>query len=162
MGLIEKICQVLNSNVLDKNLITIPEKGADNIDILEEEKKLPRSLSPFHKKLLSKWNGIDLEVIRFYGVGNSPGIHGSLIENQYTISNTIEMGIVVGSDPAGFIYIEDKDYKIHMLDIDGGNCEIVASSLDDLIVNFIFGVRAKEFGGDEWFCELMHNKIIEQ
>lgn len=160
MNVINKIEDVLISEILNKNLTVVPNKGASIEDIQQEEKLLNKEISQQYKNLLKKWNGIDLEVISFYGCNEPENTLECLRNNQELLPSTIPKGIIIGSDPAGFIYIEDESGKIFLLDTDGGEISEIASSIEDLICNYVFGKKAKEFGGEEWEQELRDNKLI--
>lgn len=160
MNTLNKIKNILISKVLSKNLIVIPNKGASIEDIQKEEKILNKKISQQYKNLLKKWNGIDLEVISFYGCGKPEDTLECLQNNQELLPSSIKGGMVIGSDPMGFIYIENEEGKIYSLDTDGGEILEVASSLEDFICNYLFGKRAKEFGGEEWEQELKDNNLI--
>ena len=160
MNIINKIEDVLISGILNKNLTVVPNKGASIEEINKEEKSLSRVFSQQHRNLLKKWNGIDLEVISFYGCNEPEDTLECLRNNQELLPSAISKRIIIGSDPAGFIYIEDESGKFFLLDTDGGEIAEIASSIEDLICNYVFGKRAKEFGGEEWEQELRDNKLI--
>ncbi len=158
--MINKIEQVLNSKLLSKGLTVVPSSGASKEEMTKEERFLKRSLSEQYKNLLNKWNGIDLDVIRLYGCNEPDDTLDCLRNNQELLPPSIKGGIVIGSDPMGFMYIENINGIIYSLDTDGGEILKVASSLEDLICNYLFGNRAQEFGGEEWVEELKVNGII--
>lgn len=160
MNFIAILQKVIDSNVLIKELTVVPQNGASNEEIIKEEPFLSRSLSVQHKELLKKWNGINLDVIRFYGCGLEKAGIGSLRNSQKLTPSIIQKGIIIGSDPAGFIYIEDEKGSIYSLDTDGGEVLRIASSLEDFICNYLFGKRAKDFGGESWEEELRENGLI--
>lgn len=159
MNFLIKVENVLSSNLLINELTFIPQLGAALEQIVNEEKFMIRPLSEQHKELLKKWNGINLDVIQFFGCDTSQS-DAELKNNQELLPREIKKGIIIASDPSGFLYIEDEEGKIFLLDTDGGQISIIASSLEDLICNYIFGNRAEEFGGKEWKRELEENKII--
>jgi len=160
MNFLKKIKIVLHSNLLIKELTVIPRKGASLDEIEEEENFTIRPLSPQHRELLQTWNGIDLDVIRFYGCGEMEHTLKSLRDQQIFLPGAIQKGIIIGSDPSGFLYIEDEKGSISYFDVDGGEILKIAFSLDDFICNYLFGTRAKEFGGEEWEMELKEHNII--
>jgi hypothetical protein len=68
--------------------------------------------------------------------------------------------IAIGSDAAGFIYLQSEEGRIFSFDTDGGTCGELAKSLDDLIDRVVFGPDAASFGGDRWLTELRSVGIV--
>ena len=153
MSAVEVIAKVLDSGVLMPSLLYVPAEGASAEMIAEEERALGRRLSPKHQAVLRRWNGINLEVLRMYGCGDTPPQVGRLSENQGLDAWRV-VGTAVGSDPAGFLYVEDDVGNILSLDHDGGAIKKVAADLDDFFGRFVFGEDAHLFGGDDWKEEL--------
>lgn len=160
MNFLKKIDLVLDSSLLFKELISIPKKGAEDQSIIEEEAYLSRRLLPAHKMLLKKWNGLNLDIIRFYGCGSTKEDIGCLRDNQKQLSGEFNNSIVVASDPSGFEYIEDQDGVIYVFDTDGGSFEKVTTTLEELIEDYIFGCNSYKFGGHEWCRELKEHHIL--
>ena len=149
---IETIDAVLASGVLNGNLVVLPPNGATSEELAAAEQELGRPLSDTHRAILRRWNGIDLDVIRLYGVGVVvPGIR-PLVAAQLNWETL--PGLVIGSDPAGFVYLEGADGQALVYDTDGGGVKAVASDLDELFSRYVFGCNAATFGGAEWLAEL--------
>lgn len=160
MGIIEKIQMVIDSSLLSRSLVYVPNFGASDAMLEDAERVLGRKLSLFHRELLKKWNGLDLDIIRFYGCGCNPGPHGSLAENQFELPEVFSSGLVIGSDPAGFLYVEDETGQIFMIDSEGGEISYLATSLNEFICSYVFGERGHEFAGEGWLTELEHNNLL--
>ena len=47
-----------------------------------------------------------------------------------------------------------------MLDTDGGDLKQVASDIADLLTGYVFGVRARDFAGEDWARELKDAGLI--
>jgi hypothetical protein len=149
MGAVQVITRALESGVLSPNLLYVPAGGASPEMIREEEGALRRPLSRQHKEVLTRWNGINLDVLTLYGCGVTPRQIGRLSAYQRLDPWLVE-GIAFGSDPAGFIYVEEDAGNILCLDHDGGEIERVAANLNDFFGRYVFGEDAHLFGGDEW------------
>jgi hypothetical protein len=101
---------------------------------------------------LAQWNGLDLEVLRLYGVAPvPPGIRELVVEQRHWEGLP---GLVVGSDPAGFLYLEGSDGKVFVYDTDGGDVKLLCAGLDELFTVHVFGREAEAFGGTEWASEV--------
>jgi len=150
----------LEADLLSGDLITVPSRGATEAEIAEAEKALGRKLSSSHRSLLQSWNGLDLDVIRFYGSGSvSSGIRN--LTNEQLTEGLSEGDIVIGSDPAGFIYVEEPGGRIRRFDSDGGSQETIASDLDDFLERLVFGDDAAQFAGEAWRGELREAGILK-
>lgn len=158
MTAVTKIERVLSSGILDPDLSTIASRGATEAEIRAAESFLGRTLSGGLRAVLGRWNGIDLDVLRLYGVGTTePGI-GSIETSQLAAGMGLG-AVVIGSDPSGFVYLERAEGQILQLDTDGHSVKPVASDLDDFIDRLVFGVDAASFGGDSWADELKAHDI---
>jgi len=154
--------RVLTTDLLHPQLVVIAEDGASDSDLDTAEAQMNCRFSHAFRLLLKKWNGINLDVIRIYGVGNVSAGISPIHMNQVLLNPEFPSGsYVIGSDPAGFIYVETPDGKIYTLDHDGGDVEQVAESFDDLFVNVIFGPKAENHFGTDWLTELRERHIID-
>lgn len=158
---LEKIQQVISSNLLLKDLCFIPSKGASKEEIAQEETKIGHNFSASHLTFLMKWNGLILDVISFFGCNNTEGAIRSLCDNQFDF-NKHDL-LVIASDPAGFLYgYSLKDGQIFSVDSHGGEKKRVASNLEDFICNYLFGSRSGEFGGSSWLEELGNSGVLNK
>lgn len=158
MSAVDRIKQVLASDVLTRQLTIVPAHGAANAEIEEEERLLGRRLFDDHASLLRTWNGISLDVIRFFGCGRSTEV--ARLSNMQALARGIGNAIVVASDPAGFVYLQTPDMAVWCHDTDGGAIELVAANVDDWIERVIFGPGAASFGGDDWLANLRAAGIV--
>lgn len=151
--LLEKITspEILSSDLLIRELTFIPERGASAAEINEEESEVGHAFSEAYRQFLSRWNGIDLDVLRLYGVGVVDGRIHRLAKEQ---SPEMPHLVVIGSDPAGFVYAEDSNGSIYSLDHDGGEVKCVAQSFESFILDYVFGKDSADFGGDDWLAEV--------
>ena len=161
MSAVDTIRRVLKTNVLLQGLVAVPEKGASEAEISGEEARLARPLSAQHRAVLQEWNGLNLDVIRFYGCGENVGKGMRLVNHQEGVGLLVEGGICVGSDPSGFAYIEDAVGQIYSYDHDGGELKLEIQNLDDFVDRYVFGRGAASFGGEEWLEELRAAGLIE-
>lgn len=152
------IDKVQFSGILLKSLHFIPENGAKKEDIEDIEEKIGSSLSEGYKQFLLNWDGANLDVIRIFGTHNASSRIMKLTKFQFDLLGTGR--VVIGSDPAGFLYAETPDGSIYMIDTDGDSDKLVAMDIEDLLCNYVFGERASEFAGDEWVQELKDAKIL--
>jgi hypothetical protein len=150
---VEVIERVLAVGVLSPDFTVVPEHGATASEIRLAEMALGRQLSPAHRSLLARWNGLDLEVLRLYGCGAvAPGIV-ELVGAQRDwpeLSGRLE----IGSDPAGFLYLEDSEGAISSFDCKGDGGGSLAMNLDDFVERVVFGRDAESFCGSDWADEL--------
>lgn len=156
VAVIEK---VLQSPLLSPGLTLVPPDGATDAELAEEEGLLPRPLSEQHRRLLHRWNGIDLEVIRFFGCGQAIEGIGRLSTAQLKPDSGDGL-LVVGSDPSGFIYLETSMGRIYSFDTDGGDLDEDAAGLDDFIGRVVFGKDAASFGGEDWLEALRSAGLV--
>ena len=155
---IETIERVLSSALLTKELIRVPSRGASREELDDEVQRLGRPLSLGLRTVLARWNGLDLEVIRLYGVGSVEGGIRRLSDEQTGWRHL--PGLVIGSDPSGFIYLEGQQQEVLVHDTDGGTTKCVASNLDDLLGGYVFGARSASFAGAEWAAELKEVGLV--
>jgi hypothetical protein len=155
MSMIEIIEKAINSKVLIESLILIPKVGATLDEIKEEESLLGKPFSDYHKTLLRKWNGMDLDIIRIYCCGKPSNRIKRIFEEQINQLNS-QGFIVFGSDPSGFIYLENDKAEIFSFDTDGGELEFLAKNLDEFFTNLVFGVHSDKFLGEDWKNSLMN------
>lgn len=152
MNAVSCIERLLVSGVLVSELTTVPDHGVADTDLARLDEELPRPLSAMHREILRRWDGIDLELLQLYGFGSVAGVR-SLRESQGSLPSGVG-GFVIGSDPAGFIYLEFDSGEIASYDTDGGALSILAANLDDFICRVVAGPEAASFGGEEWLAAL--------
>ncbi|MBO9880699.1 SMI1/KNR4 family protein [Xanthomonas sp. D-109] len=150
MDAISTIEQVLRSGLLSENLVFAPSAGVLPAQLSALEIILPRSISPQHRALLARWNGIDLDVIRVLGTGNIEGQLPRIEDNQALSTETGHAGaIAIANDPSGFVYFELPDGSVIAWDHDGGGTTFMASDINDFFGQTVFGSRGAEFFGEE-------------
>ncbi|MEI2724044.1 MAG: SMI1/KNR4 family protein [Verrucomicrobiota bacterium] len=150
---------VISSGLLVRDLVAArPPATSDGVATLEQ--RLPRRLSEFHRQLLLTWNGLDLDVVRFFGASPVRDDGTSLLDAQSLVPAGHPDWVALASDPAGFLYVEDEHGVIWSIDHDGGEVARAASSLDEFICSYIFGTRAAEFGGDSWRDDLVTYGVL--
>ncbi|MAR92155.1 MAG: hypothetical protein CML06_14920 [Pseudomonadales bacterium] len=154
MSSVTIIEKAIKSGVLIEGLAVIPDKGATNEEITQEESRLPRRLSDQHKALLRRWNGMNMDVMRLYGCANVHPELRQLSDAQTDMFTGVCNYIVFGDDPSGFMYAEGDDGVIYSVQVSTGNVKELASSLDDFFERLVFGKDAKDFGGTDWEEEL--------
>jgi len=160
MSAVSIIEKAINSEVLLEDMLVLPIKGSDNDMFAREEINLVRSLSEMHKSILRKWNGFNLDVVRFYGCDATHEELKRLSNCQTGPLVELDGVIVIGDDPAGFVYGEQANGKILMEDTSSGEVIEVAEDLDDFFERFVFGVDAANFGGADWADELRDANLI--
>ena len=160
MSAITTIERALNTELFLADLTIIPDCGATLAEIADEEFLLGRRISSQHRQLLERWNGIGLEVIRFFGCGNTTGEVGRLSDFQVDFDFAIEGAIIIASDAAGFAYLEAKDGPVYSFDTDGGDVKELANNIDDFVDRVIFGLDAAQFAGEDWFAEIRKNRLV--
>jgi hypothetical protein len=158
MTAVGKIQRLLTPSVRAARLIspelsTIPAAGASAEGLRRLESKLKRPLSAQHRDLLLTWNGLDLDVIRIFGV--PPVVQGinDLLEWQELVPEG-EGNIAFGGDPSGFLYFENRNGTILSWDHDGGGIEVRAPCINEFIDEVVFGARGESFMGEEWLNRL--------
>src|SRR3984893_2190154 len=152
---IEKVLGTLPAGPLMSSMVDVPARGARHEELAAEEKLLPRRLSGRHRDLLQRWNGINLDMIRVYGVGQTDPAIMRLSRSQLDISQDFPGWIVFASSPAGFVYAEDSDGVIHSYDTQAmaspaGAAKVVASDIDDFFSRFVFGSDSDKFCEGDW------------
>jgi hypothetical protein len=160
MSSVTIIEKAIKSGVLIDGLTVIPDVGATDVEIAQEETLLPRSLSDQHKRLLKRWNAMNIDVLRVYGCVNVHDELRRLSEAQIDMFADVDNVIVFGDDPAGFIYAESADGSIHSVQASTGEVKRLADSMDDFFERLVFGKDAKEFGGEDWAEELVDGGLI--
>jgi len=161
MNAVRVIENVLRSGLLTPELLIVPSRGATRSEIRVEESLLGKTLSSEHKELLCRWNGVGLEVVRFFGCGEGTNEVGRLSELQVDLGPAAPGALVVGADASGYVYAQDSGGAVHSMDTDGGTVKRLADDLDDFVGRVVFGRDAASFAGDEWLQELKAAGIVE-
>lgn len=138
MNAVEAIDRVLASSVLRRELVVIPDRGATEGEILDEQRALAREMSRELVTFLRRWNGALFDVLCLFRCGETHAQIPSFRDDQLLLPNSHTEGLVIGGDPAGFVYVETLEGKIASLDTDGGGWGIIASSFDDFVCRFVF------------------------
>jgi hypothetical protein len=136
-GLIER---VVASGVLAEEMTELPSGGASEFELKGSEKRVGLKLNDELVGFLRNFNGVNLDVIRFYTCDH-------LERSEY--------GLKFADDPAGFIYHLTDIGEVLCEDHDGGETKRVALSMQDFIHSYLFGSRSIEFAGEEWHLELI-------
>jgi hypothetical protein len=160
MSAVSVIEKMIQSEVLFEEMLVLPVDGSSEEMFIEEEANLVRRLSERHKCILRKWNGFNLDVVRFYGCNVTHKEIKRLSSCQIGPLAEMEGVIVVGDDPAGFVYGEHENGKVLVEDTSSGEVKEVAKSLDDFFERLVFGVDAANFGGVDWANELRDAGVI--
>lgn len=121
---------------------------------------LPRSLSETHERILRRWNGLNLDIIRFFRAGKSIKRLPGLVDCQIPPLAEMPGVIVFANDPSGFQYGETAAGEILSFDHDGGEIGSIASSMEEFFCDLLFGARAAEFAGRDWYDALAAAGII--
>jgi hypothetical protein len=146
----DKINKVIQSNILNKEMIDMPSRGLLENEIKEIEDKTGKKIFYQYRSFLKRYNGYNLDWIKFHGCTK---IDKEIFDITENFDETIEE-IIIASDSYGIGYFEKKNGEIFSFDYDGGAIEKVADSFEDFICNYVFGKRSREFGGDEWYEDL--------
>lgn len=160
MSATTKIEKVIQSGVLIRELLVIPA-GAQAHQIQDEQRVLGCSLSRDLTLFLSKWNGINLDVVSIFGCKDTHPEIPALRDRQSLLPLTTVNGIVIGSDPSGFIYIEMSDGSIVASDTKSTEQQRVGDSFDDFLCRYVFGEDADQFAGEEWKQALQQAGLFE-
>lgn len=160
MSAVERIESVLDTGLLIPQLLLVPQWGATTEEIQIEEELVGRTLCRDHVAILRRWNGIALDVLRLFGCGESSTTIGRLSSSQNADNFGVDGSVVVGSDAAGFTYLQAPNQRVYSFDSDGGAFELLATSLDDFIDRVVFGPDAALFAGQEWLAELRSAGIV--
>ena len=147
---VDVIEQMLSIGVLNSALTSVPNMGASEIELVRVVKTIGRPLSEPHARILKRWNGINLDIIRIYGATSTDEETRSLADAQITGMALLPGTIAFGDDPSGFIYGEDVAGSIVSFDSSCGELEIIASDMDDFFCRLVFGKDAEMFAGKEW------------
>jgi hypothetical protein len=145
----KQIPKLLSAEILISSLVVIPSSGAKIEDIDAEELKIGLSLSGSYRSFLQRWNGLNLDVIRFFGVGNV--VHGiPRLSEKQQIFDSAGNFIFIVNDPAGFALAENREGHIYSFDHDGGEIEMVCKNFDTFVIDYLFGKDSNKFMGEEW------------
>jgi hypothetical protein len=150
---------VRSSGLFSESLLVVPASGATQAQLHDVTVQLGRPLSAQHARLLSSWNGLDLDVIRLFGAAPAP--NGILPLSKTSIAHAPSGWLAFGSDPAGYVYFEDPSGAIHSFDHDGGHWTRVAPNLDAFITELVFGPKAALFAGEEWLATLRQCGVVD-
>lgn len=157
--MIATIEKVLASGILIPGLTLIPKQGATTDEIRQEEALIGREFSIHHRIFLEKWNGVDLDVIRIYCCGQSSNRLHRIAGSQF--EEISEKGfLAIGSDPAGFVYLENERAEIYSFDTDGGDIAFQAVNLSAFFTDLVFGQNADQFSGADWKEELRARNLL--
>lgn len=160
MSSVTIIEKAIKSGVLIEGLTVIPDVGATDIEISQEESQLPRKLSDQHRALLRRWNGMNMDVMRLYGCMNVHPELRRLSDAQTDMFSGVSNYIVFGDDPSGFMYAEDDSGTVYSVQVSTGDVKFLARDLNDFFERLVFGKDAKEFGGKDWEEELMNAGLL--
>jgi len=152
---IEKVLRTRSKGPLMESMVDVPQRGATDLEIAQENKLLPRPLSNRHRDLLGKWNGVNLDMVRVYGLGRTDENILRLAENQLDLSQDFPGWIVFASNPSGFVYAEDVAGIIYSYDTQAlaaapEAAKVVASDLDDFFFRYVFGPDSDTFCAGDW------------
>ena len=165
MDFIKRIERVVDSEILSKNMSDISLTGSTEEMLGDVESLLSRPLSEQHKIFLGRWNGANLDFIRIYGAYEVKNPFIRELGEEYRewkeiVDEISSSAILFADDISGFMYFELEDGSIVQLDTDGGDVEEVAEDMSDFFLNYVFGKRAEEYAGKDWFDELREANII--
>lgn len=161
MTLFETLEMALASDLLSREMTQLPARGATPLELEALEAAVRRPMSEQHRRLLSRWNGADLDIIRVYGAGAvESGIYPIESEAHWAERLGLTGAIIVGSDYSGFLYFELADGSIYQWDHDGDENGVVGSDLEDFLQNRVFGERSRDHYGAEWLAELQRAGLV--
>ena len=161
MSAVDRIRAVLDARLLLPELTIVPTRGATDDELQAEESLLGRRFCEDHALLLKAWNGIALEVVRFFGCGVLARDVGRLLDLQLKAVDIAAGAIVIGSDASGFVYFQLCDGRVFTMDTDGGEIEESASNLDDFVERLVLGPDAALFAGQDWLDQLRTASIVQ-
>lgn len=154
MTAVDRVRQVLASNLLISGLVFLPSRGASAAEVHAEIAALARSLSAELVRFLMTWNGANLDVLLLFGCAGTDTEIPGLRHRQALLPAGLREAVAIGSDPAGFVFVEGSGGEIIAVDTEGGDHEVVGTGFDDFICRYVFGEDSDRFGGDAWKCEL--------
>lgn len=162
---IEKVLDKLNAGPLLQSMVYVPGRGATHDELSAEDRLLPRKMSARHRDLLMRWNGINLDMVKIYGVGQTDARIKRLSRCQLDISQDFPGWVVFASNPAGFVYAEGPDGVVHTYDTQAfsspsGAEKMVASDIDDFFSRFVFGSDSDEFCAGDWKRRLLEAGVF--
>lgn len=152
--------QAAGADLFVESLTQVPQRGATEEEITKEAQALGRAPSPEYLALLRRWNGLDLDVVRFFGVGPCERGLSRLSEEQERAPGAAPSMLVIGADPSGFTFLESAEGAIFQFDHDGGSLAHLADSFDLFVAEVLFGRRAGEFLGEEWLAQLRAVQLV--
>jgi hypothetical protein len=143
-----------SATLLKWSLVTVPTSAATAAQILAAEAEIGHAFSEAYRAILNRWNGLDLDVIHFYGL---PSVEEGVRDFTYAqrlLADDHPAWTAVAGDPAGFLYAELPNGEIVSIDHDGGQESLEACSFDEFVSELLFGARGAGFLGGEWLEEL--------
>lgn len=96
---------------------------------------------------------MNLDVVRIYGCGTDATELGRISTSQIERPDAADL-VMIGSDFAGFIYLQHADRRVFSFDTDGGEVRLLASNLDDFFERLVFGPDGAKFAGEDWVDDL--------
>ena len=154
MSAIDVIDRALRAKVIREGLTYVPKLGATDAELAALSETLQRPLSRAHASILTRWNGLNLNILRIYGASPTPRELRGLQETQSSALGRIPGVIVFGDDSAGFMYGEAENGEVLQYDTKSDRVKTVASSLDDFFDRLVFGKDAAQFAGEKWQNDL--------
>ena len=150
IGAVER---VLASGLLHAQHVRVPTRGATSRDLAAMDAALARPLSEAHRRLLTRWDGLNLGAMQVFGSQERDGLR-SLVKEQSKLPWLVPGAIVFADamrfsprDDANGIgkllgLLETEDGAVHALDCDSGELTWLAEDLDDCFARVLFGVDA--------------------
>lgn len=160
MNAVEIIEKVLAADGLKKTMFTVPEAGVSREVLAQLSSPLARPLSEQHMRILERWNGINLDVIRVGGVNSSDRGIGDLMSEGFQSFAPAPGFVAFGSNFVGFVFVEAEDGSIWSADTDGDALTYLADDMDDFFVRLVFGKDAAEFMTEDWLADLQAAGIV--
>ena len=153
--------EILSSELFIREFVRVPKSGANDAEIKIAETKIKNSIAEQYKVFLKTWNGIGLDMLRFYGVGSCEEGIRNIESNQIIGVSNPENYVAFASDAAGFVYLHNDIGVIYELDTDGGEIGRLADDFDEFVTSYLFGERSVEYMGKEWVDELRQAGVIK-
>ena len=152
---VEIIQKIIDSDLIIKELCFIPKQGVSVLGLEKWNffKDYGQENSSSYILFLKKWNGIDIDVIRFFGVSSNENIPEIKFDQEHSL-------LIIASDPAGFLYGMDNEGKIYSLDTESNTKKLIAPSFDDFILQFVFSSTSQDFLGIDWCLQLKEIGIV--